>query len=282
MDLLEQFKNVYGDELIPKGFSLIKSKYPYFVKVTSDGIIQLISVEKKKSDVNSDYEGLSIWIGISLITLPMIDYDSMPSTLSNQSWMIPIIDFYHRCSVSLDGFEKVDMKYSFYYEKGNEADMLTALKQSWDEQMPFIVDFFNRYTTMEDYYSLKGLMRFGFYQDIVILKQKNDEYLSEREEEYPSQLQEFVSVLDNNPMMKLIRERKEKEFREKYLEYNQWFIDRKIGGSAYDNYMENAIRNAKNNQKLLEEIGVKLQIRHCIPVLQTMANQNLRWDSIET
>jgi hypothetical protein len=282
LDLLEQFKNVYGDELIPKGFSLLKSKYPYFVKVTSDGIIQLISVEKKKSDVNSDYEGLSIWIGISLITLPMIDYDSMPSTLSNQSWMIPIIDFYHRCSVSLDGFEKVDMKYSFYYEKGNEADMLTALNQSWDEQMPFIVDFFNRYTTMEDYYSLKGLMRFGFYQDIVILKQKNDEYLSEREEEYPSQLQEFVSVLDNNPMMKLIRERKEKEFREKYLEYNQWFIDRKIGGSAYDNYMENAIRNAKNNQKLLEEIGVKLQIRHCIPVLQTMANQNLRWDSIET
>ena len=109
-------------------------------------------------------------------------------------------------------------------------------------------------------------MRFGFYQDIVILKQKNDEYLSESEKEYPSQLKEFVSVLDNNPMMKLIRERKEKEFREKYLEYNQWFIDRKIGGSAYDNYMENAIRNAKNNQKLLEEIGVKLQIRHCIPV----------------
>lgn len=276
MDILEQFKNVYADELIPKGFSLLKSKYPYFVKVTSDGIIQLISVEKKKSDVNPDYEGLSIWIGISLITLPMIDYDSMPSTLSNQSWMIPIIDFYHRCSVSLDGFEKVDMKYSFYYEKGNEADMLTALKQSWDEQMPFIVDFFNRYTTMEDYYSLKGLMRFGFYQDIVILKQKNDEYLSEREEEYPSQLKEFVSVLDNNPMMKLIHERKEKEFREKYLEYNQWFIDRKIGGSAYDNYMENAIKNAKNNQKLLEEIGVKLQIRHCIPVLQTMANHNLQ------
>ena len=43
-------------------------------------------------------------------------------------------------------------------------------------------------------------------------------------------------------------------------------------GSAYDNYMENAIRNAKNNQKLLEEklleeIGAKLQIRHYIPVL---------------
>ena len=67
---------------------------------------------------------------------------------------------------------------------------------------------------------------------------------------------------DNNPMMKLLRERKEKEFKEKYLEYNQWFIDRKIGGSAYDDYMENAIKNAKNNQKLLEEIGAKFQINN--------------------
>ena len=50
MNLLEQFKNVYSNELISKGFSLLKSKYPYFIKVTTDGIIQLISVEKKKSD----------------------------------------------------------------------------------------------------------------------------------------------------------------------------------------------------------------------------------------
>ena len=234
MNLLEQFKNVYSNELISKGFSLLKSKYPYFIKVTTDGIIQLISVEKKKSDFNPNYEGFTIWIGISLITLPMIDYNSKPSTLDNQCWMIPVIDFYHDCSLSLEGFEKVDMKYSFYYEKGNESDMLSALKQSWDEQMPFIVDFFSRYSTMEDYYSLKGHMRFGFYQDIVILKQKNDEYLSD-----------------------------EKEFKEKYIEYNQWFIDRKIGGSAYDNYMEDAIRNANSNQKLLEELGAKFQVK-CI------------------
>jgi hypothetical protein len=255
MNLLEQFKNVYSNELIPKGFSLLKSKYPYFIKVTTDGIIQLISVEKTKSDFNSDYEGFTIWIGISLITLPMTDYDSMPSTLDNQCWMLSVSDFYHRCSVSLDGFEKKDMQHSYFYEKGNEADMLKALIQSWDEQMPFIVEFFGRYTTMEDYYSLKGLMRFGFYQHIVILKQKNDEFLSEREKEYPSQLQELISVLDNNVMMKLLRERKEKEFKEKYTEYNQWFMDRKIGGPQYDRYMEETIRNRNNNQIILEELG---------------------------
>ena len=260
MRILEQFKNFYGNYLIPKGFSLLKSKYPYFINVTTDGIIQLISIEKTKSDLNPDYEGLTIWIGISLITLPMTDYESKPNTLDNQCWMMPVIDFYHRCSISLDGFENKDRKYSNYYKKGNEADMLSALKRSWDEQMPFIIDFFSKYTNMEDYYSLKGLMRFGFYQDIVVLKQKNDEFLSEREKEYPAQLQELVSVLDNNPLMKLIRDRKEKEFKEKYREYDQWFIDRKIGGSAYDSYMENAVSYANDNQKLLEELGAQFQV----------------------
>ena len=106
LNLLKQFKNEYSNELIPKGYSLLKSKYPYFIKITTDGIIQLISVEKKKSDFNHDYEGFTIWIGISLITLPMIDYNSKPSTLDNQCWMIPVISFYNHCSLSLDGFKK--------------------------------------------------------------------------------------------------------------------------------------------------------------------------------
>jgi len=262
LKLLEQFKNEYRNELIPKGFSLLKSKYPYFIKVTTDGIIQLISVEKKKSDLNPNDEGFTIWIGISLITLPMTDYDSMPSTLDNQCWMMPVIDFYHRCSISLDGFEKKNMQHSYFYEKGNEADMLSALKQSWDEQMPFIVNFFSRYTTMEDYYSLKGHMRFGFYRNIVILKHKNDEYLSEREKEYTSQLQELISVMDNNnnPMMKLLRERKEKEFNEKYIEYNQWFIDRKIGGPQYDKYMKDAQAEVeKESADLIKEAELEFK-----------------------
>lgn len=59
--------------------------------------------------------------------------------------------------------------------------------------------------------------------------------------------------------MKLLRERKEKEFNEKYIEYNQWFIDRKIGGPQYDKYMKDAIRNEKNNKKILEKLGARFQ-----------------------
>ena len=48
---------------------------------------------------------------------------------------------------------------------------------------------------------------------------------------------------------------------EKYREYNQWFIDRKIGGPQYDKYMEDAIRNENNNQKLLEKLGARFQVK---------------------
>ena len=88
-----QFMESLGELLLPNGFSLLKSRYPYFVRITNDGIIQSISFEKKKSDFSSEYEGFMFWIGLALITLPMTDYNSEPNTLGNQTWMMPYIDF---------------------------------------------------------------------------------------------------------------------------------------------------------------------------------------------
>ena len=61
--------------------------------------------------------------------------------------------------------------------------------------------------------------------------------------------------------MKLIRERKEKEFKEKQMEYNQWFIDRKKGGPEYDRYMEDATKNENTNRKYLEKLGAIFQVK---------------------
>lgn len=234
-----QFMESLGELLLPNGFSLLKSRYPYFVRITNDGIIQSISFEKKKSDFSSEYEGFMIWIGLALITLPMTDYNSEPNTLGNQTWMMPYIDFIHRCSLSLDKIEKQDTDYSYFYPKGDNAKMVNALQSVTREQIPFIIDFFNRYVTLEDLYLLKG-MRFGFYQDIVILKQKIDEHLEERRIEFAKEFQKAIFVLENNPMMKQLTERKKTELLEKHDRTNRWFIDRKKGGLAYEEYMSNA------------------------------------------
>ena len=69
------------------------------------------------------------------------------------------------------------------------------------------------------------------------------------------------SLLKSNPLMKLIRECKEKEFKEKHMGYNQWFIDRKKGGPEYDRYMEDATKNENTNRKYLEKLGAIFQVK---------------------
>ena len=251
-----QFKESLGELLIPKGFSLLKSRYPYFVRITNDGIIQSISFEKKKSDFNTESEGFMLWIGQSLLTLPMTDYNCKPNTLENQTWMIAYIDFIHRCSLSLDGFVKQDTNFSYFYQKGNREEMVNALQSAIDKQLPFIIDFFDRYTTKDDLYQLKGQMRFGFYQHLVILKQKVDEYLEERRTEFAKEFEQAVSVLENNPMMRRFVERERIKLLENNDRFIQWFMDRKIGEAAYEEYIINANIMEKKNIQLLAELGV--------------------------
>jgi hypothetical protein len=76
------FKQVFGELLEPMGFKLIKSKHPYFVRVTNDGVVQSVSFAKEKS-FSPESEGFSICIGISLISLPLTDYNKSPTTLDN-------------------------------------------------------------------------------------------------------------------------------------------------------------------------------------------------------
>lgn len=253
-----QFKESFGELLIPKGFSLLKSRYPYFARITNDGIIQSISFEKKKSDFNAEGEGFMLWIGLSLLTLPMTNFNCKPNTLENQTWMIAYIDFIHSCTLSLEGFVKQDTNFSYFYPKGNHVEMVNALQSAINEQLPIIIDFFDRYATKDDLYQLNGLMRFGFYQDIVILKQKVDEYLEERRTEFVKEFEQAVSVLENNPMMCRFVEREKKDMLEKHNRLIQWFMDRKIGGAAYEEYINNANDMEKKNIQLLAELGVNI------------------------
>jgi hypothetical protein len=101
-------------------------------------------------------------------------------------------------------------------------------------------------------------MRFGFYQDIVILKQKVDEYLEERKIEFAKEYEQAVSVIENNPMMKRFAERQKKDLLKKNNRIIQWLMDRKIGGAEYEEYMNNAYDIKKKNIELLAEFGVNI------------------------
>lgn len=255
LSLPTSFKLAYGEFLTPKGFTLLKSKYPYFVRVTNDGIVQSISFAKEKS-FNSENESFTIYIGLSLICLPLTDYDKNPTTLDNQTWMMPLLDFFHRCSLYMKGFEDPHKQCSVLYKKGNSEAMLNALKESQKELMPFVIEFVDRYTTLDDMYHLGERIIFGFYRDVVILKQKIDEHLAEREKEFSKQFQQMVSITESNPMTRPMLEATKKKSMDNYNRVNQWLLDRKIGGEAYEEYMKNAAETKNANYKILTDLGV--------------------------
>jgi len=56
--------------------------------------------------------------------------------------------------------------------------------------------------------------------------------------------------------MRPLAERKKKEALEKHNRSIQWLLDRKIGGAAYEEYMNNANARKAKNIRLLAEFGI--------------------------
>ena len=245
LSLNAAFKSVYGELLEPKGFKLLKSKYPYFVRVIDDEVIQIISFMKEKA-FDHDYEGFSICIGISLTYLPLIDFDKKPMTIDNQCCMRDLLSFYHDYSRSFDITQKTIQSFSFYYKKGNIEELVNALKESQIRLIPFIFNFFDSNQTLDNLYQLGHKFMFGGFDDVVILTQNVDDHLSARKKAFPEEIQRLTNVTFKN--MPEMLEVAKKKSTERYFRINQWFVDRNIGGAAYEEYMKQA--NETKNENL--------------------------------
>ena len=245
------FKSVYGELLEPKGFKLLKSKYPYFVRVIDDEVIQIISFMKEKA-FDHDYEGFSICIGISLTNLPLINFDKNPMTIDNQCCMRDLISFYHDYSQSFDITQNSIRTFSFYYKNGNNDEMLNVLKESQLKLMPFVFDFFDSNHTLDNLYQLGLKFTFGCFDDVVILAQRIDEHLITRKKEFVNEIQRLTNVTFKN--MPEMLEVAKKKSTERFFRINQWFSERKIDGKEYDNYIKNATEIKNKNLDILTKM----------------------------
>ena len=241
------FKSEYGKYLEPFGFKLIKSKYPYFVRVIDDEVIQIISFMKEKA-FDHDYEGFSICISLNILERQLIDFDKNPSAINNQACMIPLISFSHNYLLNIKAENNVHKKFSFYYTKGNSEEMCEALKQSQKELMPFVLEVFENNKTLDDLYQLGYSVMPRLHKDVVILTHNVDEFLAQREKIFPEELRRIVDSLERNPYMRPLIEKKKTEAIEKNNNFIQWFVERKVGGAAYEEYMKQA--NETKNENL--------------------------------
>ena len=252
------FKQVFGELLEPMGFKLIKSKYPYYLRVVGEEIIQAISFAKKKSlnlDLNRDEEEVEIYVGISLLSNPLINFDKNPTIIDNQVWMISLNELYRRFIVYMDVFNRKHEEYSFFYQKGNIEEVLNALKQSRDELMPFVLEFLEKPKTLEDIYRL-GEITSGIRHDTIILLQKIDELIKELKENLTKKIEMLESVHKDNPERLELLKKRAIEGSEKSIEY---FGSFKKGGEKYDDYIKTAEKTKEENIEKLKSYGIPLE-----------------------
>ena len=255
LSLNAAFKSVYGELLEPKGFKLLKSKYPYLIRVIDDEVIQIISFMKEKA-FDHKYEGFSLCISLNILERHLIEFDKNPSTISNQSCMMPLISFSHNYLLNIKAKNNAHKKFSFYYTKGNSEEMRDALKQSQKELMPFVLEVFEKNKTLDDLYQLGYSVLPGLHKDVVILTHNVDEFLAHREKVFPDEFQRMVKALESNPFMQSMVEKKKSEAIEKNNSFNQWFADRSPGKEEYESYMKEKLTIKSNNINLLKNLGI--------------------------
>ena len=81
---------------------------------------------------------------------------------------------------------------------------LNAIEETRIKVMPFLVKFFDSYSSLEGMYDLGDKMIPGFYEDVVIILQRIDEYIDIKDAEFSDTLKNAMSTLGNNPMMRMV------------------------------------------------------------------------------
>ena len=70
-------------------------------------------------------------------------------------------------------------------------------------------------------------------------------------ERFSRRVKKMVTVLESNPFLRPLAEKKKAEAIENNKNFIQWFVDRKVGGAEYENYMKQANETKNENIKPL-------------------------------
>ena len=161
MSLNAAFKQVFGEALEPLGFKLIKSKYPYFVRVVSNEIVHYVTFANETADGRGafgvKYKCFSIYCGVSTVYNSKIDFDTDPRKLFfcglNSVFQIYTKSHWY----DLDNEYSYSI-YEFYYNPTSTEDMLKVLKRALKVTEDTALPVINPAVTLEKCMDYFGVM----------------------------------------------------------------------------------------------------------------------------
>ncbi len=143
-------KKIYKEGLEPYGFVKLKGRYPYFVRVIGDEIIQVITFEKVKGYATvdgidrPDFREFTVSGGIATVYRNKIDLAVSP--ISNGEWMNTHSMMYVRNKkYKVDDMDKglLDDMYTYIYEIDNEESMYEAGNRSLEITQNIMIPIFD-------------------------------------------------------------------------------------------------------------------------------------------
>lgn len=213
------FKQVFGEALEPLGFKLIKSKYPYFVRVVPGGeIIHVITLLSERTNERGK-KCFKIIGGIATVYRDEIDLTQNPG-IENINWMRS------NSVISIEANVKYDFAYKggfreFLFGIDNQNEMLYELRHSLDVTRKVMLPIMSKAVDIDssiDFFSQIGVslsfserfegllfLETNNYANIIVkeIKKFDDEYKQKMEqgvkgytsEEHEKRLQRTDAVL---------------------------------------------------------------------------------------
>ncbi len=146
MSLNAAFKKVFGEALEPLGYKLIKSKYPYFVRVVTDEIIHVISYYNDKKCYDRDHDNIVINGGVATVYRKEIDLTHNPR---RENWLTTNYSIYiYRLEHNLEKLD-VELKHRLYYHPSAPEDILDEMEYQLALTKRFILPALDKAVTID-------------------------------------------------------------------------------------------------------------------------------------
>ena len=196
LTLKSAFTQVFGEALEPLGFKVVKSRYPYLVRVINDEIIHVISIRPRQAEYPED-KAFSILGGIATVYRKNIDLNTDP--MENYHWLRNDVASFYLYSIDSESDRRlVSIMSKFNYFSEVPKSLPCVMEEALEYAKKYMISYMNETNTLEkciDYLvraklistaPIKSGLNFtsgDFYDDGLIYLKTNYKHHKERWEE---------------------------------------------------------------------------------------------------
>ena len=141
------FKQVFGEALEPLGFQVVKSRYPYLVRVINDEILHVISIRPRQAEYPED-KAFSILGGIATVYRKSIDLDTDP--MENYHWLRNDVASFYLYSIDSEPDRRlVSIMSKFNYFSEVPKSLPCVMKEALEYTKKYMISYMDGIDSLE-------------------------------------------------------------------------------------------------------------------------------------